>query len=167
MASNFADVKAFHVKFGLPHSQLPQLLEPDIYRFRTDFMAEELREFDEAMEVADLPHAADALIDLVYVAMGTAVMMGIPWQLLWDAVQAANMNKVRASNAEDERSVRKHTLDVVKPPGWQPPNIQYLLDHYAAATELRLWLEAEQAELELLQAGGLRLPRGKPGESDL
>ena len=38
----------------------------------------------------------DALIDLTYVAMGTAYMMGLPWQDLWDEVQRANMSKVRA-----------------------------------------------------------------------
>lgn len=128
--SNYGDVHNFHRKFGLPHPKIPQLLDEDTQAFRMKFMAEELDEFDKAWNHNDLATAADSLIDLVYVVMGTAVMMGLPWQALWDAVQYANMRKVRAESADDEKSVRKHRLDVVKPPGWQPPNIKAVLDKY-------------------------------------
>ena len=128
--SNFADVLAFHRKFGLPHPDIPQLLEPGVHDFRLKFMEEELVEYADAVQEGDLPKAADSLIDLVYVAMGTAVMMGIPWQLLWEAVQNANMQKVRCESKDDSRSTRGHAFDVVKPEGWEPPKIEYLLHAY-------------------------------------
>jgi predicted HAD superfamily Cof-like phosphohydrolase len=72
---------------------------------------------------------ADALIDLVYVAMGTAHLLGLPWEALWNEVQIANMRKVRAA-ADASDSKRGSAFDVVKPPGWQPPNIKRILENY-------------------------------------
>lgn len=128
--TNYGDVHLFHRKFGLPHPKVPQLLTPDVLDFRVRFMMEELDEFQDAASLGDLATAADSLIDLVYVAMGTAVMMGLPWQALWDAVQYANIRKVRAAGDDDPLSVRKNKLDVVKPPGWKPPDIEGVLARY-------------------------------------
>jgi hypothetical protein len=69
---------------------------------------------------------ADALVDIVYVAMGTAYMMGLPWQQLWDEVQRSNMDKVRASDAS--QSKRKNSLDVVKPQGWVGPDLKSIIE---------------------------------------
>lgn len=128
--SNYGDVHLFHRKFGLPHPKVPTFLEEDVRNFRYDFMREELHEFDNACVCGNLADAADALIDLVYVAMGTGVMMGLPWQALWDEVQRANITKVKALSADDPLSTRHHRLDVVKPPGWRSPDIQGVLDKY-------------------------------------
>ena len=69
----------------------------------------------------DFPEQADALIDLAYVAMGTGVMLGLPWQPLWDDVQRANMSKVRGVTG------RGHAVDLAKPPGWVAPKTQEIL----------------------------------------
>lgn len=131
--SNFDDVGEFHEKFGLPavrrtHPVHPQLLDHDMFRFRLKFLEEELSEFVHAQHAQDLAKAADALIDLVYVAMGTAHKMGLPWQELWREVQRANMAKERATSAD--QSKRGSTFDVIKPPGWQPPDIDGVLRKY-------------------------------------
>lgn len=132
---NFDDVAAFHVRFDLPRPMTPRLLDPATQLFRSDFMQEELNEFWIACNPSynmkpDLAKAADALIDLVYVAMGTAVMMGLPWQELWNEVQRANMEKVRA-RADGADSKRGSALDVVKPPGWRPPDIEAVFRRHA------------------------------------
>jgi predicted HAD superfamily Cof-like phosphohydrolase len=133
MSTNFADVFQFHTKFGLPYPVKPQLLEQDVMEFRHKFMEEELDEMTSAYMAGDLAGVADALIDLVYVAMGTAVMMGLPWQLLWDEVQRANMSKMRAESVQDSLAGtgRGHILDVVKPVDFVPPKIAELLARYA------------------------------------
>lgn len=138
--SNYSDVGRFHEKFDLQFvgyltvggyiMPSPRLLDQETYEFRNDFMQEELDEFAEAHADGDLPKMADALIDLVYVAMGTAHMMGLPWQELWDEVQRANMSKERAVSRDDSRSKRKNSLDVVKPDGWTPPDIDGVLKEY-------------------------------------
>lgn len=130
MASNYEDVKAFHEKFGVPLSSEPRLMVEDDFKFRHQFLYEELWEFEQAHKHGDLARAADSLIDLVYVALGTALWMGLPWQKLWDEVQRANMEKVPALNAEASKdgTGRGHQFDVIKPKGWNPPDIERILN---------------------------------------
>lgn len=128
------DVVLFHQHFGLPAPGVPQLLAQDVLEFRVKFMGEELEEFKAGAGVGDLAGMADALIDLVYVVMGTAVMMGLPWQLLWQEVQAKNMQKVKVQSADDSK--RGHRLDIKKPEGWTPPDIAGLLERYRASVTL-------------------------------
>lgn len=148
--SNFRDVGDFHEKFGLPTDKdtKPRGLDLATLSFRVGFMVEELAEFCEAcgmdtmadalkaeiaklrtgqhkagtMGVSQLCTAMDALIDLNYVSLGTAHMMGLPFDRGWDEVQRANMAKERATGAGDARSTRGNALDVVKPEGWKAPD---------------------------------------------
>ena len=123
--SNYEDVCAFHEKFGLTYNGKPRSLDSNTTNFRRIFLQEELTEFGLAAENNDLPGMADALVDLVYVAMGTAYMMGLPWQQLWNEVQRANMSKVRAD--DETQSKRGSSLDVIKPAGWVGPDIKGVL----------------------------------------
>lgn len=124
--TNYEDVAAFHEKFGLTYNGGPRLLDFDVLSFRMKFLEEELGEFIESAAEQDLPGMADALIDLVYVAMGTAYMLGLPWQQLWNEVQRANMSKVRAQSKDESK--RGSSLDVIKPAGWTGPDIKRILE---------------------------------------
>lgn len=123
----YDDVKDFHLKFGVPTDEDckgPHLLDPETQEYRDGFLQEELNEFRTSYEENDLATALDSLIDLVYVAYGTALLMGVSpscWEELWNEVQRANMSKERATSAADSRSKRKNALDVVKPAGWRGP----------------------------------------------
>jgi predicted HAD superfamily Cof-like phosphohydrolase len=64
----------------------------------------------------------DALIDIVYVALGTAYLQGFPWQRGWLEVQIANMAKRRAVDGEG-----RGTGDIRKPEGWKAPDIEGVL----------------------------------------
>lgn len=114
----FQDVRDFHIKFGQLNFYEPGFLTRRKLEERARFLQEELNEF---LESKTLDLQADALIDLVYVAMGTGVMMGIPWEALWDDVQRANMAKVRGTTH------RGNLVDVCKPPGWVPPQGAWIL----------------------------------------
>ncbi len=125
--SAYQDVFAFNTKFAVPMANTPQLLGTEPYNFRLGFLREELNEFVDAQYQENLPESIDALIDLVYVAYGTAQMMGVSpamWQEMWDAVQTANMSKVRATTIGESK--RKSTLDVIKPDGWVSPKVAHL-----------------------------------------
>ncbi len=132
------DVRRFHQKFALLVSLSPTHLTKRKLKERIECLREELGEFIEACglellykengvaleesgRAQDLAGQADALVDLVYFALGTAVMMGLPWQELWDDVQRANMAKERGV------SHRGHKVDCIKPPGWQPPLTEDIL----------------------------------------
>lgn len=122
MADMYKDIIAFHEKFGLKQIGKPDLGSKHYQEFRVNFLKEELAELEAGLEKADYAEVFDALIDLVYVAMGTAYGMGFPWQEGWDEVQRANMSKVRANNADDSK--RGTLLDVVKPDDWKSPDIE-------------------------------------------
>jgi predicted HAD superfamily Cof-like phosphohydrolase len=78
MSPDFRDVLAFHLKYELPcaHSYSP--MTPDQLAFRLRFLNEEREEFLVAIDGRDLVKAVDALIDFVYVALGTALFIGVP-----------------------------------------------------------------------------------------
>lgn len=141
----FQDISAFHEKFGLVYSGPARTLPHQFEEFRTKFMAEELAEYvtsdpegqkqiistvlqtmqNVKYDVPSLEKQFDALIDLVYVAMGTAYLHGFAFDEGWRRVHAANMAKVRALKEED--SLRGSTFDVVKPEGWTPPDLSDLV----------------------------------------
>lgn len=129
MADNFTDVGRFHARFGLPSNTWsggsPRVVPSDLLEFRERFLEEELEEFKEGVKAGDVEKMFDSLLDIVYVAMGTAHLFGFPWQEGWDEVQRANMTKVRAETDQD--SERGGLWDVVKPPGWTPPAIDEIL----------------------------------------
>lgn len=118
--TDFIDVQRFHRKFDVPIASQPSLLSGEALTFRSKFLDEELQEFKDDTEVGNLLGAGDALVDLCYVALGTADMMGLPWQRMWDEVQTKNMQKERAVSAD--QSKRGSKLDVIKPAGWTPPD---------------------------------------------
>lgn len=130
MKSNFRDIQEFHFKYGLYYDGPPKELTPDLYEFRIKFLQEELQEYIDAVSHGDLEKQFDALLDLVYVAMGTAVLQGFPWQAGWDEVQRANMSKVRATHISQSKRGTKY--DVVKPPDWRAPDIAGVLRQTAA-----------------------------------
>lgn len=122
---NFDDVRAFHEHYGVPQAVAPTPLHPDDAGYRVSFMQEELDEYVEAVKRGDLAGQFDALLDLVYVAMGTAIWQGFPWQQGWNEVQRANMAKERVASADVSK--RGHAWDIVKPAGWAPPDIEAVL----------------------------------------
>jgi predicted HAD superfamily Cof-like phosphohydrolase len=126
MNTNYQDVVDFHNKFGLKYDGKPNPLDTSTQSYRVHFLEEELSEFTSSANLDDVVGMADALVDIVYVAMGTAYMMGLPWQQLWDEVQRSNMDKVRASDAS--QSKRKNSLDVVKPQGCVGPDLKSIIE---------------------------------------
>lgn len=115
------DVWDMHNKFGFVRNAYPSELSEKQANDRYNFMLEELSEFKKAFDENDFPGMADALIDLVYVAKGTAVMMGLPWEDLWQDVHRANMSKERGTTA------RGMDEDLVKPTGWKAPETRKIL----------------------------------------
>lgn len=132
--SNFQSVAEFHQKFGFPvageNGNKPHLLDEtsgqqDIAEFRKKFLKEEFDEFCRAQEEGDIVQIADALVDLVYVALGTAHYYGLPFDELFEEVQRSNMEKIRV--AHEGESKRGTAWDVRKPVGWKPPDLGFII----------------------------------------
>lgn len=121
--SYFNDVGTFHAKFERPVVDRGpvRLMDPEEFAYRLKFLNEELAEFYAAHEAGDLVQAADALADLVWVALGTAHHMSVPFDLVWSAVRRANNAKILAP-PEDAAHKRGAVERIRKPPGWHPPH---------------------------------------------
>ncbi|QJC53602.1 hypothetical protein HGI30_20075 [Paenibacillus albicereus] len=150
MNKHYEQVKAFHAAFGAPVAEGPSMAvrgEGDASRqaaaaveelagrmkaasvrgdggralARASWMAEELSEFLAAETVED---QADALIDLMYFALGTFVEMGVEPQQLFEIVHAANMAKL----GPDGKPIYNEQGKVAKPAGWQAPEPQLIAE---------------------------------------
>lgn len=116
--SYFDSVRQFHLKVLGLEDVKPTFEMPVSMQQRLDFMEEEIHELSDAHSNMDLVGVADALADLVYVALGTAHMLGIPFDEVFKVVHAANMQK--------QRGITKRGMlyDAVKPAGWVGPEEQ-------------------------------------------
>lgn len=115
-----ADVERFNREIiGLTIPDRPTLLSEARGNFRVKHLQEELIETHAAMAEGDMEGIVDGVIDLVYVALGTLVEMGVAAGVAFDEVHAANMAKKRGMTK------RPGSLgyDAVKPEGWSPPNL--------------------------------------------
>lgn len=124
----FKDVMEFHRKFNLERPE--NRMDLEIFKIRLKHITEEVIEFHQAFVNGDSAEVLDALIDLVYVALGTAELMNFPFEAGWDEVHKANMKKVRAKTSEESK--RGTAFDVIKPEGWVPANIAGILEDYDA-----------------------------------
>lgn len=105
-----------------PHADRPSLLDAAGWENRSRKLAEEIQETMEAYEEGDLCKVADGLVDQVVVNMVTALMMGLPWDVLWAEVVRALKEKERSTGADDPRSKLRSALDIVKPEGYREPD---------------------------------------------
>ena len=112
----YDDVAEFHLKvLGVEHPTHITLQDREWIMERFRFLNEEANEFLEASLESDLVKAVDGLLDTVYVALGTLYFLGVPVQECWDAVQKANMTKIRGITK------RGNLIDAMKPAGWVGP----------------------------------------------
>ena len=124
----FDDVRKFYEKFNQAYGGPPRTeLETGEDSFRIRFKKEELEEYiiatdfaydDSGSAIENDADRLDALVDLVFVAVGTAYKHGWDFNEAWKRVVAANMAKEASSEGSGERGKWK----IVKPAGWLPPN---------------------------------------------
>ena len=119
----YEKVKEFRLKLKLPVSNTPELLQPEHMSFYARFIMEELSELMRAHEKDNLVDAADAITDLIYVAMGCAHHLGLPLEDIFNVVHLANMKQ------EPGLTNRGVKQDAQKPTDWVGPeeNIALIL----------------------------------------
>lgn len=130
----FDDVVTFHKKYSIQYDGIPRKLDPKHQKFRTLRLVEEMREYLEATafveggtynDISDDEARFDALIDLIYIALGTIHQQGWDFNEGWRRVQAANMAKRLAG--EGEGKYGGAGVDIIKPDGWTPPDLSDLV----------------------------------------
>lgn len=108
-------VREFQQKFGHPVSDKPQQMSCERVQKRYKWMLEEINEFLEADEIVE---QADAMIDVIYFALGTLVEMGIEPDNLFQIVQEANMSKLWPDGKPHYNEDGK----TIKPSTWVDPH---------------------------------------------
>jgi predicted HAD superfamily Cof-like phosphohydrolase len=108
-------VKEFQLKFGHPIADKPMQMNADRAKKRYNWMLEEINEFIEADEIVE---QADAMIDVIYFALGTLVEMGIKPDNLFKIVQDANMAKLWPDGKPHYDKDGK----TIKPATWEDPH---------------------------------------------
>ncbi len=94
MTNYCRDVRAFHDKFDLVTPSSFTFLEQDLHEFRVKFFNEELSELRAAIDCNDVAEAVDALIDLVYITCGAALLHGIDEDKFTDLLSSVRGEEV-------------------------------------------------------------------------
>lgn len=110
-------VQEFHEKFGHPVSNIPVMMKKERAKKRYNWMLEEINEF---IEAEDIVEQADAMIDVMYFALGTLVEMGVSPDSLFNIVHEANMSKLW----EDGLPHYNEEGKTIKPVNWEDPHIK-------------------------------------------
>lgn len=133
MTSNFLEVVNMYVHFKILDEKAveenqPHLLPDDMAVFRVRAIKEEVNELVKAYANDDLEGIADALVDIVVFVLGTAALHNLPWESMFKEVMEANMRK-EAGPSVKPRGSGINQVDLLKPEGWEGPNIiQCLID---------------------------------------
>ena len=126
MTDLLKDIDNFHKKYGFEKNEKIDIPDNnELINFRTAFLMEELAEYTNAITKKDAAGALDALVDIVYIALGTAWLFNLPFEKAWNEVQKANMSKIRAKDKTGKRGTK---FDVIKPKDWKAPNIEKIID---------------------------------------
>jgi predicted HAD superfamily Cof-like phosphohydrolase len=120
-------VGEFQQIMGQGYTGPPRELPASLASLRMKLVLEEAKELCQAIERGELHEQLDAIVDLMYVAIGTATQAGMG-DVLWAAfyrVHRANMAKVPAGLRQESK--RDSVRDVVKPEGWKPADLKDLV----------------------------------------
>ena len=114
MNDEWLKVREFQKKFGHPVSDKPVFLSKERVKIRSGWMYEEI---DELAEAADIVEQVDAMIDLIYFALGTMVEIGVTPDAVFNIVHEANMSKLW----DDGKPHYNIDGKTIKPENWEDP----------------------------------------------
>ena len=114
----------FNEAFKIPYLTEPGLSSEELIELRIKLLSEEVEEYAEAARAGDLVEVLDALADIAYILAGTIINHGM--QEIYDdafsEVHRSNMAKL-----VDGKVIRREDGKVMKPEGWQPPQLAKFL----------------------------------------
>jgi predicted HAD superfamily Cof-like phosphohydrolase len=125
MSALLDDVAEFHYATDTPCFSGPAAFPADArIALREKLFNEEYDELLRALAGLDIVEVADALGDLIYVAIGAALEFGIPLDRVWAEIQRTNMAKVDQATG---KVTRRADGKILKPEGWTGPRIAEIL----------------------------------------
>lgn len=116
------DVGDFHKRMNCFVSPVPADLSIDLAAMRLNLLEEEMDEYTTAVCANDLTEVFDALLDIIYIAVGTGLAYGLPMADGWNEVHRSNMAKLHNGVA-----VKRADGKILKPKGWVGPQLKALI----------------------------------------
>jgi predicted HAD superfamily Cof-like phosphohydrolase len=106
-------------------SDKPTLIDPSRGGLRFALMAEENKEYFDAISENDLVGVADALGDMLYILLGTALEHGLHEHLekIFYEIHRSNMSKM----GPDGKPLRREDGKILKGPNYFKPNIKKII----------------------------------------
>lgn len=102
--------------------EFPQSINSEMASLYMSLITEEYNETWEAFHNKDPVEVADGLADMVWVIMGMASVLNIPFDAVWNEVRASNMSKF-----VDGKVVKNKDGKIMKPDGYFRPDIAKVL----------------------------------------
>jgi len=131
--TNAQKIIEFHDAVGSPVPPKPVVPSLEILKLRQKLLQEEFEEATEAWErltavlqsddpaqPADVTAWVHELADLLYVAYGAILACGVDPDAVFAEVHRANLSKAGGPRRADGK--------ILKPPGWQPANVQAVIE---------------------------------------
>ena len=114
----------FNEAFDIPKLETPDLGPKELIELRIKLLTEEVQEYAEAARSGDLVEVLDALADIGYILAGTIINHGMQdiYDDAFNEVHRSNMSKL-----VDGKVIRREDGKVLKPEGWQPPQLAQFL----------------------------------------
>jgi predicted HAD superfamily Cof-like phosphohydrolase len=110
-----------HQMFMLASGQTTGIENVEQYKLYYTLIKEEVQELEDSTTRED---DVDALIDILVVTIGALHSIGVDTEGAWKEVHGSNMAKIDAGTGV---VLRREDGKILKPEGWQPPNLkQYL-----------------------------------------
>jgi predicted HAD superfamily Cof-like phosphohydrolase len=94
------------------------------FQMYCNLIAEEMGELSQAMTSDNSVETLDALIDILVVTIGAIHSIGADAEGAWKEVMRTNFAKI---DPETGKVRKREDGKVLKPEGWQPPNLRPLL----------------------------------------
>lgn len=110
-------VREFHEVAGSRIGLHPGFPDDAEISLRESLLKEEVKEYLTADNIISL---ADAIGDIVYVVVGTAISFGIPFDKVFEEIHRSNMTKAR-EGLKDEKG------KLIKGSSYEPPDIRKII----------------------------------------
>ena len=142
MIDMYKAVKEFHEIFECRIAEKTEFPDDNERDLRMRLLKEEYLEYREAEENDDFIEVADALADMMYIILGTAVSYGIPIDKVFEEVHNSNLTKLWNGKVK-KRSDGK----ILKPDTFLPPNIPEVLRRHVYGANNHISVLAETYKL--------------------
>lgn len=128
MIDELKKLEEFQRTYHQPVGESPTLVDESQYKLRYSLGKEELDEYLDACKEGSLVDIADALIDQLYILLGTMVVHGMQdvAKRIFDEVHSSNMSKL----GEDGKPIFREDGKILKGPNFFRPDIKSIIETY-------------------------------------